>query len=611
MIDGRLTLRCGGSTREIALADYLDASAEEAAHDAAYEWIKRLRHAVVDGTNLRDRFNVRGESLWWFTELYLHKTQVVLDIHRTIAALDRVLDQEGPEEITVITGSPVAVHIAVTFANARRIRCPVSVRPVTWLKRLAAVDARARALNFSALASLDRWIAEPEPSTPRIAAFVHRAFWRSGGSRGAAESYVGPILTELEARLGSEAIRYVGIGPAANFGVHRPLRSRHRRLDSTTVIPVERYASRAALTDSRSVWRRRYADFRALTRAASVRDASRIVGLECWPIVREQLAGVAWLQWPWSVRAMDEAGAALDALHPGAVVTYAEAGGWGRALLLEARRRGIPSVGLQHGFIYRHWLNYRHEPDEMIPAATPAFPLPTRTLLFDDYAARHLATHGRFPAGSLRVTGSPRLEELSAEISRITPAQIRRLREILGIAPGHAVALIATKEREARGSLAAFLDAASRVRDAVMVIKPHPAESADAYSDYASGRSLVRIAPEATSLALLLAAATAVITVNSTVALDAGALGIPALAIGLPNNLSPFVDAGAIAGSLHPEELATLLDRILYDESYRQQLSDRRRTVFGDPGVEERRAASRSAEAVLELVTDGTAARPA
>ena len=44
-----------------------------------------------------------------------------------------------------------------------------------------------------------------------------------------------------------------------------------------------------------------------------------------------------------------------------AVVTYAEAGGWGRALVLEARRRGIASVGLQHGFIYRHWLNYRHE----------------------------------------------------------------------------------------------------------------------------------------------------------------------------------------------------------------------------------------------------------
>ena len=62
---------------------------------------------------------------------------------------------------------------------------------------------------------------------------------------------------------------------------------------------------------------------------------------------------------------MDEAAAALDALQPRAAVTYAEAGGWGRALVLECRRRNIPTAGLQHGFIYRHWLNYLHEPDEM------------------------------------------------------------------------------------------------------------------------------------------------------------------------------------------------------------------------------------------------------
>jgi hypothetical protein len=66
---------------------------------------------------------------------------------------------------------------------------------------------------------------------------------------------------------------------------------------------------------------------------------------------------------------MDEAGAALDILQPTVVLTYAEAGGWGRALMLEARRRNIPSVGLQHGFIYRTWLNYLHEPDEMQPGA--------------------------------------------------------------------------------------------------------------------------------------------------------------------------------------------------------------------------------------------------
>ena len=87
----------------------------------------------------------------------------------------------------------------------------------------------------------------------------------------------------------------------------------------------------------------------ARTSAATRSSAATTAGISCG----RSLPAIALLQWPWSARAMDEAGAALDVLSPAVVLTYAEAGGWGRALMLEARRRGIPSVGLQHGFIYR------------------------------------------------------------------------------------------------------------------------------------------------------------------------------------------------------------------------------------------------------------------
>ena len=158
---------------------------------------------------------------------------------------------------------------------------------------------------------------------------------------------------------------------------------------------------------------------RSLWHSEDIRRHAVIDGCDCWDIVREELAGVALLQWPWSARAMDEAGAALDALRPAVALTYAEAGGWGRALMLECRRRGIPSAGLQHGFIYRHWLNYRHEPDEMLPdpdhPADAGFPRPALTLLFDDYArAPSRDGTGTSRPTSLAVTGSPRLDALVA-----------------------------------------------------------------------------------------------------------------------------------------------------------------------------------------------------
>jgi hypothetical protein len=395
---------------------------------------------------------------------------------------------------------------------------------------------------------------------------------------------------------------YVSLGPAENFSARRwwhPFRAEN---DSASTIPVEVFSALSALRESRAIWRQRHRNRQALWSSSDVRDHAVIGGIDCWTVVREELAGVASLQWPWSARAMDEAGAALDALQPATVLTYAEAGGWGRALILECRRRRIPVAGLQHGFIYRHWLNYRHERDEMEPAAghDAGFPKPDLTLLFDEYAAQHLIERGGFPAGALLVTGSPRLDALVRAARSLDAPAIQRAAASAGAASGVLV-LVVAKYREARHALAEFIDAASRLEDVRVAIKTHPAETPDVYDELAAGRGNVTVLPAATPLAPLLRASRAVVTVNSTVALDAAVLGTPALVIGLPNNLSPFVEAGAMAGAA-AGETAEALRQILYDEKFRQQL-ERARGLFlarfrilSDGG-----AAERTADAVLKL----------
>lgn len=462
---------------------------------------------------------------------------------------------------------------------------------------------------------------------PAIAAFVHRAFWRRRGgvprqsagppapgaarnhatpspgeTDGGAEAYIGPVLETLEHRLAPGDLRYVTLGPAANFGARRWWHA--LTADAGAVPAIERFAPVEALEGHREVWSRRHADLRALWSSAALREAAVIGGCDCWPLLREELAGVVLLQWPWSARAMDEAGAALNALRPASLLTYAEAGGWGRALVLEGRRRGIRSAGLQHGFIYRHWLNYLHEPDEMTAdpeaASDAGFPRPDLTLLFDDYARQHLAGPGRFPDATLVVTGSPRLDALVAADRALTPADVEAARRDAAAAPGPLV-LVVTKAREARHALPGLLDAAAALPDVSVAIKTHPAETPEAYAALTAGRPRVIVLPAGAPLAPLLRASTAIVTVNSTVALDAAVLGVPALVIGLPNNLSPFVDAGALAGA-DAGGPGPALARILYDRDFRLQL-ERQRAAFlsrfriGSDG----RAAARSADALLEL----------
>jgi hypothetical protein len=607
MIDAVFLLGSGPARREAHLNTYLEPALEERATEDAIRWIKDLRHARVEGQSFRDRFTYRGDSLWWFAEIYLHKQQVVLGLFRTIAALEALIDRERPSSLELVRGGRIVRGVAPLVAAARNIAYRGSggfgrSRSVA----VAALDARASALHAAAMASrLRGGRAWKRPGIDAVA-FVHRAFWNADAGDGSAEAYIGPVLTALEERLGAEKIAYVSVGPAENFRARRWWHALRRGTPMGTTLPIEAFAGITDLAASRQLWRDRHRLRRAMWGSADVRGRAIVQGLDCWPLVREELAGIALLQWPWSARAMDEAGAALDALAPRVVVTYAEAGGWGRAMMLESRRRGIPSVGLQHGFIYRHWLNYLHASDEMIasPERTDerGFPLPTMTLLFDDYAADHLRRGGHFPEDALEVTGSPRLDALAQTAATVAPDEIEKARAAAGGAG--TLVLVAAKHREAHRVLGVFLDAAGAIDGVQVAIKTHPAETPDVYAGLAANRDYVRVLDASAPLAPLLRASRAVVTVNSTVALDAAVLDVPALVIGLPNNLTPFVDAGVMAGvdAANADETARALRRILYDEEFRRELALARQAFLTRFKIHaDGRAAERAAGAIARL----------
>jgi hypothetical protein len=608
MTDAVFTLTKGSGRQTVRLSSFLAPDAQERSTDAALNWIKQLRHARVDGEPFRHRFTYRDDSLWWFSEIYLHKQRVVETIFRTSAALDALISSERPSQLRLEEGSLATRLIAQQTAAAHGVGyIGAPITPGQTRRRLLALDARATWLHTAALASRLRGRTSASLRRNSIAAFVHRAFVRGTGDEGTDEAYVGPVLAELEKMAGKEAITYITLGPAENFSARRWWRS-VRGGAPTPGLTIESLAPLETLKPSRNVWRQRYRNRTALWNSADMRELSMIEGHDCWPLLREELAGIALLQWPWSARAMDEAGAALDALTPSAALTYAEAGGWGRALMLESRRRKIPGIGLQHGFIYRHWLNYLHEPDEMEPGPH-GFTRPALTLLFDGYAERHLQERGNFPHDSLLVTGSPRLDAIIASAGALNAEEIARTRTGIG-ANSKTLVLVVTKYREAQHVLPALVDAAARIAGVRLAIKTHPAETPDVYASLTAKHPHVSVLPAATPLAPLILASRALVTVNSTVALDAAVLGVPSLVIGLPNNLTPFVEAGVMAGA-DRDGIGPALQQILYDEEFRERMDDRRsvflsRYRIGSDGT----AAARSARAILRAARSGGVTAP-
>jgi hypothetical protein len=599
-----LTIETASGRRPVDLSDYLDASAEERAQAQTYAWIKALRHARIGSETFRTAFELRGDSLWWFAELYLHKTRVVLRLHRLLQALEALVERERPRSLATTDRALGAVTAQFAASRGVAFERTATARPPAIA--LGWIEARSAA--FAAAARLSRLRRQrPRARPASVAAFVHTAFWRpaAGG-----EAYIGQVLGEIEARVGAGQVRSVGVGPSRNFRARRWWDPFLRASVARRVVPIEAYSTVDNLRASSGVWKDRHRNRARMETSRDIRAHAVIRGQDCWPIIRRELAGIAQLQFPWSARAMDEAGAALDAIGPAVAVTYAEAGGWGRAIALECRRRGIPLAGVQHGFIYRHWLNYRHEPDEMGPdAANPAdrgFPLPALTLVFDRFAAAHLEQAGRFPADRVRIVGSPARDDLVRAAAAMTPDARAEARRTAGARDDQHLVLVATKYAEAARVLPFLMEAAGMLPSMHLAIKTHPAETPSLYDRVATGAP-VTVLPTGAPLAPLLAAARAVVTVNSTVAIDALHVGAPSVVLGLPNNLTPFVDAGAMLGASDALSIAAALRTLVDDEAVRQRLvaAGRALTASGAAGT----AAPASASAILALAQSGPSRR--
>ena len=192
---------------------FLPAPLRESARGEANGWIKRLRLVRYGGRAMRERFRYRDDSLWWFTELYLHKMRQLDLAVSTVLALDAARDRLSPTRVSIDTTSSVAREAAIAFGRARGL-------PVEVTGRLRTSNPE----RFSYLTALTARLSRLRPGgarriwsgpRPDVAAFIHTAFWKiSDGADGPdQESYIGPVLTAVGARLAPGRLACVGVGP--------------------------------------------------------------------------------------------------------------------------------------------------------------------------------------------------------------------------------------------------------------------------------------------------------------------------------------------------------------------------------------------------------------
>lgn len=152
----------GGAVQSPAWTELATPLLADAVRSDANAWIKRLRLVSYGEQAMRARFTYRGESLWWFTELYLHKQRQLDAALLTVRALDAARAQHAPARV-VVSGASWAVAAAARAWGAAR-SVPVDT-PGAGAPAVAARRREATAIRWSAVrARLLRRRARPAPA---------------------------------------------------------------------------------------------------------------------------------------------------------------------------------------------------------------------------------------------------------------------------------------------------------------------------------------------------------------------------------------------------------------------------------------------------------------
>ncbi len=301
----------------------------------------------------------------------------------------------------------------------------------------------------------------------------------------------------------------------------------------------------------------------------------------------------------------------VEVERPRLIVMINEYGLFERAVVVAAKRAGVPILAIQHGVIHPTHPGYMYDDDEISRTGSveaPYCPLPDRTAVYGPYHKDLLTEASAYPKESVVVTGQPRYDVLHSAERMYDRSHI--VRE-LGLERDQRLLLWATQTHGLPGheneiNRDTVYEAVTHLKDVQLVIKLHPGEDQRASLYRGDPRIQPVIAAGDADTYALLYACDLMLTRHSTTAAEAVVLDKPVILLNLSGEPDPveFVREGVAAGVYQKEDLLPTIEELLRDDS--SLANHRKRYVEKYLYRADGKATERVVELMRQMIRGGT-----
>ena len=549
---------------------------------------------ILEGKTFVELLDYDGYSLWWFLKqgFYSHCTRVIKEIY----TLKLLIKEEKIRNIAVFTSD--AEFIAILEQATKNSNADVKIKKKSTGSILARnfnffKNAKKSILNYAprlirAFLGFARSFEKIKKSNKwNILLFTKSDVWSNvtAGIRGDTTSYT--ISRDMSK---SKDFNVMPLDTAINLAAAwKAIREKKKPF-----IPYEYFIFRSffdfKIQNAAKKQKKRFEElWTNIDEKSNIKEILVGNGIMLYPILRQKIRSYFFNNFDSLTAVVRNIEIGKKILHDYAIdaVICVDENGNSRFLVFASKMKNVPSIALQHGLITPLLtVSYFYTKKEVcLCKKNLNCQFPNKTAVFGKKSKDMLKKIGNYSDNNLAITGQPRTDIL---FENKTNYSRKKIDSKLGLAPNKKLVVFASQPldelSESKITLTAVIEAVRNLEDVTLVVKLHPGDNEEYYKKIIDDLKYGAVAIKDIDLYELLYCCDLLISIQSTVILEALLMDKPVIKVNLIENYDLFGGATpqGIIEVYNEKELAKVINKALYDSSYLEKLSKKRKKVISE-----------------------------